>query len=791
VTVNAFDRQLEVNFNMKKAVAILDDICCGRTRGADLELACSQTVKTFREEEVLAEIKEEVLCGLANVKKDDVVAVERWAVRSSAIGEDSEELSAAGQNETFLGCTSPDDVIKAISSCWASLFAYQSVQYRHKHGLPIASQMAVVVQRMVPADCAGVLFTCHPSTANPAHIVITANHGLGESVVSGRSEPDTVILERTFDNDLTIKSKTLGSKGKMTRMSDEGVEDTEGLEGFSVTDNQALDLGRVGVSLEEEFGSARDIEWAYCQGRLFLLQSRPVTTLHAWSDSELLHEFDVATLSEDTVYTVANTGEILPGAISVLTLSTVAGCIDAAIQRSIANANDPYVFKCLPTFQHHLFVDVIASIHFNVSKTVNITSKIVDLAIFGHPIINETIHSLSLGRFGPAGALHNLKELVQMVQIAWRNDENVKLSKTIARTVDVGIDRQRDTPEDIYVKIDNFLEKLLQVLQLHCLTTRTSVSYQVFAMSVLAENQQDFNVDHYNDVAMLLSSCEDVISAEIPSTLADIARILIEDGQADQFVALEPQQGRKWLEDNAPKAAEVFEGFLREHGHRALREFDIYSRTWGTSPGDVVRMIQSNCKTTTPKQTKTAGSLDDVIAGLASPQRSATRTILKFLMKKSRRAVGIREQTKSESVRLVNKLRIAYRVLGEKMTLAGLIPDQELVFHLTHYEVGQLIQRSERSPVLITKASKRQKLYPKWDKLKFPEISYGLPQPENRDFIPRTGTGKVKCEGTPVCAGVVQARACVITDLAEIDQLKDGPERKTRPHCITMPSRFR
>lgn len=106
--------------------------------------------------------------------------IDRWAVRSSAIGEDSEELSAAGQNETFLGCSSVDDVIKSVTLCWASLFTYQSVQYRHQHGLPVASEMAVVVQRMVPADCAGVLFTSHPSTSSPAKIVITANYGLGE-----------------------------------------------------------------------------------------------------------------------------------------------------------------------------------------------------------------------------------------------------------------------------------------------------------------------------------------------------------------------------------------------------------------------------------------------------------------------------------------------------------------------------------------------------------------------------------------------------------------------------------
>lgn len=78
------------------------------------------------------------------------------------------------------------------------------------------------------------------------------------------------------------------------------------------------------------------------------------------------------------------------------------------------------------------------------------------------------------------------------------------------------------------------------------------------------------------------------------------------------------------------------------------------------------------------------------------------------------------------------------------------------------------------TPIKCFRGLRRRKLYPKWDQLKFPEISYGIPVPESRDFIPRTGGGKVKCEGTPVCSGVIQARACVIHDLSEIDQLREG-----------------
>lgn len=97
-----------------------------------------------------------------------------------AIGEDGTELSAAGQNSTYLGCKTEEEIFKAITKCWASAFSYTSVQYRQQHGLPVKCDMAVLIQKMVVANCAGVLFTCQPATGNQQFMVITSNYGLGE-----------------------------------------------------------------------------------------------------------------------------------------------------------------------------------------------------------------------------------------------------------------------------------------------------------------------------------------------------------------------------------------------------------------------------------------------------------------------------------------------------------------------------------------------------------------------------------------------------------------------------------
>ncbi|KAG5860856.1 Phosphoenolpyruvate synthase, partial [Gonioctena quinquepunctata] len=136
------------------------------------------TVDLLKNDMILPEIVSAIRKELK--KYSEGKGVPSWAVRSSAIGEDSEELSAAGQNETFLGCQNEEQILKAVTACWASLYTYQSVQYRWQHGLSVVTDMAVVVQKMVPADSAGVLFTCHPSTSNPSQMVVTSNFGIGE-----------------------------------------------------------------------------------------------------------------------------------------------------------------------------------------------------------------------------------------------------------------------------------------------------------------------------------------------------------------------------------------------------------------------------------------------------------------------------------------------------------------------------------------------------------------------------------------------------------------------------------
>jgi pyruvate,water dikinase len=178
------------------------------------------------------------------------------AVRSSASAEDSEAASYAGQQETYLNVIGAENVRRHIVDCWASFFSERALFYRNLKGSLEDLRMAVVVQRMVDADKAGVMFTVHPVTKRRDRMLIEAVFGLGEQVVSGEVTPDHYVVDR---NGVAKKQDTP--------------------HGGVLTAAELTELAGLANQLETHYGKPQDIEWAIHAQSVYLLQSRPVTTL--------------------------------------------------------------------------------------------------------------------------------------------------------------------------------------------------------------------------------------------------------------------------------------------------------------------------------------------------------------------------------------------------------------------------------------------------------------------------------------------------------------------------------
>lgn len=203
------------------------------------------------------------------------------AVRSSATAEDLPEMSFAGQQETYLNMRGVAMVLDAVKRCWASLWTARAIGYRARnHIAPEGVSLAVVVQELVPADAAGIMFTADPLSGAREQVMINAAWGLGEAIVAGLVTPDTFVIGKA---NWTISTQQINEKDVMTVCSPEGTYEepvpADRRRQAALSPAQADELARIGARIEELDGQPMDIEWALHDGSFFILQARPITAL--------------------------------------------------------------------------------------------------------------------------------------------------------------------------------------------------------------------------------------------------------------------------------------------------------------------------------------------------------------------------------------------------------------------------------------------------------------------------------------------------------------------------------
>ncbi|WP_126173528.1 PEP/pyruvate-binding domain-containing protein [Altericroceibacterium xinjiangense] len=233
------------------------------------------------EEPLPASVDEAILRAHAELCGGGQVPV---AIRSSATTEDAEDASFAGLQDTFLWVLTPEETVTRVRECWGSLYSTESITYRRKHGLPEDGvAMAVVIQQMVDARCAGVMFTRSPLTGDKSVITIEGAPGLGSAVVSGEVTPDRWVVGKITGE---ISARDISDKhAKQVPAEQGGIQEVE-LQGEErtapcLTDDELMRLREIGRKVERHYGRPQDIEWAVDKsGDILLLQSRPETV---WS----------------------------------------------------------------------------------------------------------------------------------------------------------------------------------------------------------------------------------------------------------------------------------------------------------------------------------------------------------------------------------------------------------------------------------------------------------------------------------------------------------------------------
>lgn len=277
VSAHAFARFLDAHGVAQRIVETLETI--DPADRVSRETASQQIRDLVRSLSVPPEIAEALRTAYRELGGGQDVPV---AVRSSAIAEDSQAASYAGQQETYLNVTGPAQVVERVRDCWASLFGSHAIFYRSEKGTLRDLGIAVVVQRMVTPEKSGVLFTADPVQRRRDRCVVEATWGFGEAVVSGLVVPDNYQVSRA---ERRVERAFVPVKRVMlvrNRAGDGLVEVPvpEGSERARVlSDEELLALVELAAQVERFFGSPQDIEWAIAGGTVYLLQSRPITTL--------------------------------------------------------------------------------------------------------------------------------------------------------------------------------------------------------------------------------------------------------------------------------------------------------------------------------------------------------------------------------------------------------------------------------------------------------------------------------------------------------------------------------
>ena len=650
------------------------------------------------------------------------------AVRSSAVGEDSRDVSFAGQYETVLNVEGTEPLRTAIEDCIRSLENAHAIAYRDEQMGQGEAQMNIVVQQMVDARAAGVLFTAHPVNARRDRIVVDAVTGLGEALVSGRATPDHWLVARD------------GSVLDCDLQGDEPI----------LSDAELTLLVDGAVRAEERYGAPLDMEWAIDQaGELRWLQARPITQLPADPN-----ELDT-TPRPDDVYTWCNIGEMMPGAVTPLTFSVTARGIDLGMQwayrRMGAKVPHNGALRYVGMYFGHLFLN-LSNLSELASAVAGSSKSQMCIALCG-----RDIEELAEPEPEPTWrrALNGARYFSLLASAArHRND----LDALVA-----GLDLPKlGTARQLYRAIEENLPQIWRAYELHLLASSSAGALSPILLGILAKGGEPTQ-EHHAEVADMLAGAKNVESADIAEGVERLIDLLLVQKDAEEaFATADPEAGLAWLcSSEAGEASQEFAQYLDRHGHRAVRELELRQKEWAVDPTPLIHSLQSGLRARrTPRVRQRPAT---------RPQAAAQdHPILRRLLPLAHGAIRTREHTKSALVAVTTVFKHAYRALGSRMTVEGWLPDQDAVFFLTHQELGDLLRgRRELSDLAVSRRSVIDYQMP----LHFPEVFRGRPEPLNPEPI-TDGDGALV--GKPVSRGKVTGRARVVETLEQAAALEAG-----------------
>lgn len=661
------------------------------------------------------------------------------AVRSSATAEDAADASFAGQQETILGVQGDEAVIDAVERCWRSLFTERAVAYRARQGVDAAGlAMAVVVQQLVPAEAAGVLFTSDPLDPDGKRMLAEASWGLGEAVVSGRVQPDRFSLDRDTG---AVLERHLGLKSiRITKDGEEHVSAAEQQQ-FCLSDQALGQVAELGRQVEQFYREPRDVEWAYADGRCFLLQARPITVAGAAERErvrqEAIAELKAAADPRGNVWVRYNLSEVLPEPTPI-TWSVVQRLLAAdggfgAMNRDLGASPDP-ALKSLSAF------DLVAG------RPMANLSRLPRMQ-FARPPIEYPFAKYKADprkALDPKPALNPLAGAGCFLGTLTLPGTILKLNKLMKATRS-----QSETFAERFTRdiVPPFVAEAKQALAQDWSKLEPAGlvrEYETWATRTLV----DFARESLKPTVFADLSWNTLFETLKPTLGEERARVAVGELSLGSHPPADADLARG-IRDLAAGALSRTT-FLEQFGHRGTNEMELAQPRWAEAPDTLDRLLSG-------KRPEGAGSVShesnwEAIAAearLGGPPRDQFRDQVKRL----RTYLGLREAGKHYLLLGYAVIRRALVELDRRLGLSGGI------FFLTPSGLPELLAGKDLSGAIAAARKRRQTLL----SLEVPPVLFsddleaiGRPLPEP--------AGGAKLEGVPLSAGVCEGPALVLTE---------------------------
>ncbi|MYD91506.1 MAG: phosphoenolpyruvate synthase [Caldilineaceae bacterium SB0662_bin_9] len=628
------------------------------------------------------------------------------AVRSSATAEDLPGMSFAGQQDTFLNVLGKDALLTAVIDCFSSLWSARAISYRARNGIEQSEvSLAVIVQEMVQSEASGVLFTANPVTGRRTESVIDATFGLGEALVGGQVEPDHYVVETGTGR---VLEEHVGAKATIIRGLAEGGTETvqEGDQPTrALTDAQIdmlVDLGRRVATL---YAFPQDIEWAFADGDLLLLQARPITTLFPlprMAEADHLRVF----VSLGTVQGVLDPftplgQEMLKGLFAGL-------CRVFGRQATIFDQPIVHIAGARPWIEatsalrnplgRRMFLNAFPLLDPGIAEAVRAlandsrllmgTMRLSSLARFA-PVMSRILRSLLFALLQPEAALRqaqaSVEDLVTVIE------KQVHLAGTL---------QQRLTLFEWLGHQVLFPRAFLRLAPLIA-AGYASLSVLGRLTARLEADNPDLPPRLYME---LTKSLDNNVTTDMDLELWQTARRIREDAQAcAEFEAASPEDlARDFHSRKLPDPVQqALTDFLDRYGMRGLAEIDFGRPRWRERPLPIIRALQSYLAIADanlmPDQVFQRGQLAAQEAAACLAEAAAKRwrspaagSLVRWLVRRVRTLAGFRESPKFLFIRLMDMVRTALLDSGQELAAAGVIQRADDLFFLRLEELKVL-----------------------------------------------------------------------------------------------------